>query len=178
VAAKVYGAVGQSAGNYLITDTAANLAGANASLVGFSGGAFFSQIMRYYGEDFTAYAIFQGGLDVEPFGFLQDDVGSFLTVDADARSTLHKPQLVVHQQGDGAVLPAQGLFTANLWAETNGCQPLADATTDAISNDDCVEYAGCDDGAGLVLCRPAGGEHSVWSPEGGQVLRAFFARLF
>jgi len=36
VAAKIYGTNGNSAGNYNITDTAANLTGANPSLVGFS----------------------------------------------------------------------------------------------------------------------------------------------
>jgi poly(3-hydroxybutyrate) depolymerase len=147
--------------------------------VGFSGGGFFTQSLRCFGEDFAGYAIFQAGIEGHPAGFefLRDDAGDTLRLDLATCSTVAAPTLIVHGDADESVFPAQGIFAAEDWAGVNGCDALADATQSSL-DPDCVEFTGCTGAADVVLCTPAGVDHSVWSPEGSAVLRGFFSRFF
>jgi poly(3-hydroxybutyrate) depolymerase len=145
--------------------------------VGFSGGGFLAQTMRCFGEDFTAIANFQSGLDLADYAFLRDDSGALLSLDTAVCDPTPVPQLVVHLTGDAAVVVGQGIDTADFWATRHGCSPRADAAP-SLLDDACVEYAGCGVDEDVVLCTPDGGGHEVWSPNGAQVLRSFFARFF
>jgi hypothetical protein len=59
----------------------------------------------------------------------------------------------------------------------HGCDGLSSVTSSPLAPV-CVEDTGCALGVDVVLCRPPGVFHEVWSPGGSAVLRAFFARFF
>jgi len=145
--------------------------------VGFSGGGFLAQTMRCFGEDFTAIANFQSGLDLADYAFLRDDNGALLSLDTTVCAATAVPQLFVHLTGDATVVVGQGIDTADFWATRHGCAPRSAAVPSSL-DDTCVEYAGCGADEDVVLCTPDGGGHEVWSPNGAQVLRSFFARFF
>ena len=145
--------------------------------VGFSGGGFLAQLMRCFGEDFTAIANFESGLDLPAYDFLFDDAGLPLHIDTTRCVSTPVPQLVVHFANDGAVDQQQGIDTADFWAAQHGCSGQVNATQSAL-DPECVEYSGCGVGEDVVLCTPAGGDHSVWSPQGTSVLLSFFDRFF
>jgi hypothetical protein len=124
VAAKVYGAVGQSAGNYIITDTAANLAGANASLVGFSGGASASTAAT--AAQANAIAVFRS------MGTTTYDV-------SDTAGNLANPA------------NAAGVNAARNLSVSTGTATVAEAVAiQAATNSGSVSYAISDDATNLV----------------------------
>ncbi|MBM4360398.1 MAG: hypothetical protein FJ096_20010 [Deltaproteobacteria bacterium] len=145
--------------------------------VGFSGGGFFAQALRCFGEEFAGIANFQSGLDLPAYPFLVDDDGKALHLDVATCDPSAVPQLVVHLEGDSTVVAQQGIDTASFWADKHGCAPLDESRSSSLEPA-CVEYDGCGAGEDVVLCTPAGGGHEVWSPEGAAVVTAFFGRFF
>jgi poly(3-hydroxybutyrate) depolymerase len=122
-------------------------------------------------------ANFQSGLDFPAYPFLVDDEGAPLLLDPATCDPRPVPQLVVHLTGDTTVVLQQGVDTADHWAEKHGCAPLASAVLSSLDGA-CVEYEACGPGEDVVLCRPMGGGHEIWSPEGATVATAFFGRFF
>jgi polyhydroxybutyrate depolymerase len=145
--------------------------------VGFSGGGFFAQTLRCSGEPLAGIANFQSGLDFPAYPFLVDDAGAPLHLDLAGCSAAPVPQLVVHFTADTTVVLQQGVDTATYWAQKHGCAPLASARPSALDGA-CVEFDGCGAREDVVLCRPPGGGHEIWSPDGARVLSAFLSRFF
>lgn len=145
--------------------------------VGFSGGGFFAQTLRCFGEPLAGVANFQSGLDFPAYPFLVDDTGAPLHLDLSRCDDAPVPQLLVHLTGDGTVLLEQSVDTAEHWAAAHGCAPRASAAPSPL-DPACVEFSGCGAEEDVVLCTPPGGGHEVWSPEGAAVVTTFFGRFF
>ncbi len=69
------------------------------------------------------------------------------------------PTLVIHGDTDADVSSASGNFTANCFADTNGCKSTRTATTPAP----CQLHDECSSGKPVKWCLIPGMGHTLWS---------------
>ena len=138
--------------------------------VGFSGGGFFTHSLACFGEPLTGIAVFEGGFEDGSFGGVDNDIDVSTCVAAPLNV------LIVHATSDATVPPEYGALALDVWSDREGC----DSTQTTVSDLDaeCVSVNNC--GSNLSYCTPADAVigHSVWSPEGTQVLVSWLRRFF
>lgn len=132
--------------------TKANIDKGKVFGAGYSGGGFFiSQYACRFGGVFRAISVNAGGGPDEPqMGYPKRDNGCYVCPGGPI------PTLVTHGEADGVVEVASGIFTADCYAATNGCNGSRSATTPAP----CEQYDGC--GKPVKRCIVPGQSHFLW----------------
>jgi polyhydroxybutyrate depolymerase len=119
---------------------------------GYSGGGFFiSQYSCRFGGVFRAIASNAGGGPDEPnMGYPKRDDGCYICPAGPI------PILVTHGEADAEVEVASGTFTADCYADENGCSGSRSASTPAP----CEVYDGCS--KPVKRCIIPGQSHALW----------------